>query len=63
MRDLAETKPLEGFPVSLLKIEQRSSPKLDGPLLEWIAIRHRIQPAVFEASSAPALTAGRIIRE
>ena len=33
MRDLAETRPLEGFPVSLLKIEQRSSPKLTIPYL------------------------------
>ena len=53
MRGSAKTKPLEGFPVSLLKIEQRSSPKLGGPLLERIAIRRQIQPALFEASRSP----------
>ena len=54
MRGLAETRPLEEFPVSLLKIEQRSSPKLGGPLLERIATRRLVRPTVFETSRAPA---------
>lgn len=45
MRGLAATRPLEGFPVSLLKTGQRSSPKLGDPPLEWIAVRRPIQPA------------------
>ena len=53
MRGLAETRPLEEFPVSLLKIEQRSSPKLDVPLLERIAVRRLVRPTVFETSRAP----------
>ena len=63
MRGLAETRPLEEFPVSLLKIEQRSSPKLDVPLLERIATRRLVRPTVFEASRSPAPpTTGRIIQ-
>lgn len=45
MRGPAETGPLEGFPVSLLKIEQRSSLKLGAPLLERSTIRGQVPPA------------------
>ena len=48
MRDLDETRPLEEFLVSLLKNRAEIKSKIDDPLLERIAIRRRIQPAVFE---------------
>lgn len=51
MRGLAETGPLEGFPVSLLKIRQRSSPNLGDLPLRWTAAREQIQPAGFRGET------------
>ena len=58
MRGPAETGPLEEFPVSLLKIEQRSSLKLGDPLLERSTVRGQIGPAPIRSRE----TSGKVLK-
>jgi len=53
MRGLAETGPLEGFPVSLLKIRQRSSPKLGVSRFSGPPCASKCSRPLFEARPHP----------
>ena len=62
MRGLAETRPLEGFPVSLLKMDQISSPKLTIPCLSGSPSAGEYSRPCSRQAATPSRTMGRIIQ-
>lgn len=62
MRDLAETRPLEGFPVSLLKMDQISSPKLTIPYLSGSPSAGEYGRPCSRQAGPPSPTVGRIVQ-